>query len=159
MNHEVPADPLSEFSVNMARGWINECILSHAFCNDSTLDDLPSRVVDVDSPGRRKKLRLVDSSTVLDLSGKYATLSHCWGQVDRTITTTSTLAQMERGITISSLSPTFRDAVQVAQSLGIRYLWIDSLCIIQDSLEDKNRELPKMAGIFANSLLTIAGSS
>ena len=123
------------------------------------LDALPSRVIDVDPPDTTEKIRLVESSTIQHLNNSYATLSHCWGQVERTTTTCSNLAQMQQGFLITSLSPTFRDAVLVARKLAIRYLWIDSLCIVQDSLEDKHQELPKMAAIFANSQLTIAGPS
>jgi Heterokaryon incompatibility protein (HET) len=66
---------------------------------------------------------------------------------------------MKRGFLISSLSQQFKDAVKVAQTMDIPYLWIDSICIIQDSEEDLNQELAKMAEIYVNSLLTIAGPS
>jgi hypothetical protein len=118
---------------------------------------LPSRVIDVGPTGAPDDLRLTESSTIQFLNDNYATLTHCWGQVERTTTTVSNLARMLQGFPLSLLSPMFRDAVLVARTLAIRYLWIDSICIVQDSEEDKIRELSKMAVIYANSQVAIAG--
>ncbi|KAF2094618.1 HET-domain-containing protein [Rhizodiscina lignyota] len=159
MWYGVPAHPLSESSVEMAKAWIEECGTSHTLCGSSEHSLLPSRLLDVFPTDGNGTVCLIDSCMVADMRGKYATLSHCWGQVERTTTTGDTLALMQQGVPISSLSPTFRNAVQVAQALGIRYLWIDSLCVIQDSPGDLKTELSRMAGIFANGYLTIAGPS
>jgi hypothetical protein len=160
MAYEVPADPVSPFSVKMVKDWIDNCVSNHEVCKTSAFaSTLPSRVIDLGPPDSTEEPHLVDSSLIPGLSSNYATLSHCWGQVERTTTTTNSLAKMKECIPISSLSPTFRDAVLVANTFNIRYLWIDSLCIVQDSLEDWTRESTKMAGIFANSFLTIAGPS
>lgn len=64
---------------------------------------------------------------------------------------------MRSGFIQSSLSQQFHDAMKVAQKLDIKYIWIDCLCIIQDSEEDLNHELAKMGDIYANSAITIAG--
>ncbi|TVY55546.1 hypothetical protein LCER1_G002742 [Lachnellula cervina] len=59
------------------------------------------------------------------------------------------------------LPPSFRDAVIVTRELGIRYLWIDSLCIVQDDLDDWRKESAQMDRIYGMSFLTIiaAGAS
>ena len=78
----------------------------------------------------------------------YAALSHCWGKV-RPLTTTSTnLNQHLISIPLSSMPEMFQDAVIASRELGIRYLWIDSLCIIQDSVEDWELECSKMGRVY-----------
>ena len=57
---------------------------------------------------------------------------------------------------MAKLPKTFRDAVSVTRALDVRYIWIDSLCIVQDDLEDWEQEAAKMASIYENSFLTIA---
>jgi hypothetical protein len=152
----MPEDPLESSVVDLMKGWLTDC-KKHKLCNTSMFDSLPSRVIDIDSRGTADDLRLADSSTIQCLNNNYATLSHCWGQVERTTTTSGNLAQMLQGFSMSSLNPMFRDAVLVARALAIRYLWIDSICIVQNSEADKSQELSKMAAIFANSQITIAG--
>ncbi|KAF8854624.1 HET-domain-containing protein [Acephala macrosclerotiorum] len=91
---------------------------------------------------------------------KYATLSHCWG-VDRVEVklTKNSLAAFHDRIVLESLSKTFRDAVHITQKLGIEYLWIDSLCIIQDDPEDWRKESTAMSEVYGNSYINIAASS
>jgi len=66
---------------------------------------------------------------------------------------------MEKAIPIESLPPTFQDAVHITRRLGFNYLWIDSLCIIQDSPEDWNQESGQMAYIYSNSVLTVSAEA
>ncbi|KAH0563408.1 hypothetical protein GP486_002029 [Trichoglossum hirsutum] len=63
---------------------------------------------------------------------------------------------VESGFNISDLPKTIQDAVTVTRNLGLKYLWVDSLYILQDSEEDKLRELPRMADYYKNSSVTIA---
>ena len=85
-------------------------------------------------------------------------LSHCWGKSRHTKTTTDTLELYRSAIPFASLSQTFKDAVLVTRKLGVRYLWIDSLCIVQDSKSDWEAEAAQMGSIYLNSLLTIAAT-
>ncbi|KAH6882009.1 heterokaryon incompatibility protein-domain-containing protein [Alternaria rosae] len=87
--------------------------------------------------------------------------SHCWGDGEGIIRTTVTNFHdhSDEGIPVSILPATFRDAAKICQILGIFYLWIDSLCIIQDSDEDWRDQSAKMADIYANAFLTIAASA
>lgn len=79
------------------------------------------------------------------------TLSHCWGKRQIITTTVENLEAHKQAIPISALSRTFQDAIAVTQSMGFRYLWIDSLCIIQDSPEDWATESEKMHQIYRNA--------
>jgi Heterokaryon incompatibility protein (HET) len=90
--------------------------------------------------------------------GHYVTLSHCWGNVsERLVTNKANYQQHLQEISFENLARTFQDAIIVTRQLGVRFLWIDCLCIIQDSSEDWQRECPKMGQIYRDSLVTIAG--
>ncbi|KAL2198294.1 heterokaryon incompatibility protein-domain-containing protein [Corynascus similis CBS 632.67] len=139
------------------KGWLRACNMHHgASCRSWSLLNapLPTRVLDIAKtsdcicliePGKRK--------------GRYMALSHRWGGKDVIKTTVATLSARKAGIPIRDLPRTFADAVTICRRLGVRYLWIDSLCIIQDSREDWEREAARMADVYANSYLTIAASS
>jgi Heterokaryon incompatibility protein (HET) len=68
------------------------------------------------------------------------------------------LAKFQNSIDFNLLPKTFQDAVSFVRRLGIRYLWIDALCIVQDDPDDWRRESAKMASIYQQSFLTIAAS-
>ena len=75
---------------------------------------------------------------------------------------TTTIRNVEdrmRSISMNILPATFRDAVTITRNLGLRYIWIDSLCIIQDSKEDWEHEAARMADVYKNSYVTIAAES
>ncbi|OCL07733.1 HET-domain-containing protein, partial [Glonium stellatum] len=113
----------------------------------------PTRVLDVSGEGPDIILYETESE-----SAHYACLSHCWGASQIIQTTEESLESFKERIIISELSRTFQDAVQIVRQLGIKYLWIDSLCIIQDSPKDWERESARMASVYANSLVTIAAT-
>lgn len=87
-----------------------------------------------------------------------ATLSHCWGPSQPLKLLTSNIESMRQEIPIASLPRTFQHAVIVASHLGLEYLWIDSLCIIQDSTQDWLQELGLMEDVYTNSICNIAAS-
>lgn len=89
------------------------------------------------------------------------TLSHCWDPLSKrpVTTTTANLEQQLKRVPFGELPLSFKDAVQITPSLDVRYLWIDSLCIAQDSREDWEREVAVMRQIYAHSLCTLAASS
>lgn len=93
------------------------------------------------------------------LEGIYTTLSHCWGLHQTCITTKSNIRKRKDGILETELPQTFKDVIQYCLKLGIQYIWIDALCIIQDSHRDWQTESTKMGKIFQHSLLTIAAKS
>ncbi|KAK6606012.1 heterokaryon incompatibility protein [Botrytis cinerea] len=77
--------------------------------------------------------------------------------------TTKNLEAFQQGLPISQLSKTFRDTVDVGKRLlrdfNVRYIWIDSLCIIQDSKPDWENEAPKMSQVYGNAFCCIAATS
>jgi Heterokaryon incompatibility protein (HET) len=108
----------------------------------------------VGSIDRNEEPRLIQSECQ---KGLYLTLSHCWGGSTPPATTSSTYEKHLTSIPFESFPKTFQDAITVTRTLDIPFLWIDSLCIIQDSNEDWERECQKMPEIYRNSMATIAG--
>ena len=91
-------------------------------------------------------------------NGRYAALSHRWGSSALT-TTLANLQSRKKCIIWAELPKIFQDAIAITRQLGLRYLWIDSLCIIQDDIEDWQRQSAQMSSIYANSYVTIAATS
>jgi len=89
---------------------------------------------------------------------QYAALSHCWGKEPFGTTKRNNLAEHCKRIDFDKLTKTFQEAIIVTQSLGIRYLWIDSLCIVQDDEDDWRRESVKMGRVYKDAVITIAAS-
>ncbi|KAF9479151.1 HET-domain-containing protein [Pholiota conissans] len=129
---------------------INKCN-DHNHCPPIEETYLPTRVIDCSDPS---KPRLID--THRRIKGHYCTLSYVWGGEQRQKTTTANInAYIREGINVP-LPQTITDAILVTHRLGIRYLWVDALCIIQDSSEDKDNELGIMAHIYRDAYLTIS---
>jgi hypothetical protein len=90
---------------------------------------------------------------------RYACLSYCWGSTQTLKTTTQTLEAHKSQIIWEDLPKTFKDAINYTLRLGISYLWVDSLCIIQDDIDDWRKEGAQMASIYEDSYITIAATA
>jgi hypothetical protein len=147
----------SEAPIRLASSWLAECLENHKCCTPGSWSQsvLPSRVLDVGSSEIAPDIRLVETSSQV---GKYLTLSHCWGGGTPIKTTTDNISQHLLRIKWSSLPRTFAEAVHLTRKLGIQYLWIDSLCIIQNSHNDWEKESAMMYQYYQNSLVTIAAA-
>ncbi|KAF8859213.1 HET-domain-containing protein [Acephala macrosclerotiorum] len=145
-------------SLQRARTWIDKCIHTHSICQREgpTKGNLPSRLLKVD-PVKKTFLRLYDTRK-LPRGTQYITLSHMWGTKKFLTLTTQNLENLRAGISITDLTKTFQDAIAITQFMGIGYIWIDSLCIIQDSTDDWERESVLMRDVYANSYCNIAAT-
>ena len=94
--------------------------------------------------------------------GKYIALSYCWGQTPFFVLNTANKAELEQCIPLEKLSQTIRDTIEVAKQLDVRFVWIDSLCIIQgqedEAIEDWENEAQHMGSIFRRAFITVAAS-
>lgn len=102
------------------------------------------------------EIKLLDTG---ERRAAYATLSHCWGSSHPIETRTANLAQMLQGIPWSALAIVYQDAIRVCRRLRLEYLWIDSLCIIQDSRDDWEQESFKMCEYYGYARVTISAAS
>ena len=142
------------------RQWLDQCS-EHVDCDRASLNaNLPSRLIEVapaDSPGV-PRLR-----STKGLKGSYLALSYCWGSDQPYVLTTKNYERFMKEICVKMLPQTILDAIEVTKTLGFKYLWVDALCIMQDSTEaaardDMNQELAIMAQIYMNAAMTIVAS-
>ncbi|OAL56489.1 HET-domain-containing protein [Pyrenochaeta sp. DS3sAY3a] len=146
--------PLTAFSskVPMVKRWIEQCEEQHAICREPSLSQLPTRVIDVGSETQDAHLFIPSNGE----KARYATLSHCWGKARPLTLTRETLDQYCSAMPLIYMPKTFQEAITITRALDIRYLWIDSVCIVQDDKEDWEMESSRMAHVYWNSYLTIA---
>lgn len=157
LNHgviEVCTD--SESTWLLVSNWLARCTSSHQRCAAATMDPetLPSRVIDI-TPGR--PLRLITATKSIRPT-RYTTLSHCWGSHIPLRLLLSNIATLQKEIPFSQLTKSFQDAITISRRLGVHYIWIDSLCIIQDSAQDWHEQSATMARVYSNSYCNIAAA-
>lgn len=160
-----PDGPTSDRNVGFMKQRIAKCIRDHPKCEKKTfnLTFVPRRLLDL-GDDKSKSARLIESGKTLSLPYpktqlQYATLSYCWGKsLTMTTTTANKLRHETTGIDVHSMPATFQDAIHVAKKLGIRYLWIDALCIVQDDMKDWEAEAVTMCDIFAHAHVTISAA-
>ncbi|KAI1635589.1 HET-domain-containing protein [Biscogniauxia mediterranea] len=145
----------------VVRGWLDDCRQNHQCAVSSTFR--PTRLIDV-----RDALcpRLIEPAAHMDdeldtpeETHSYVTLSYVWGTMQKYVLTRDTLPAKREGLDTQRLPQAVAEAMEVTRKLGFRYIWIDALCIIQDSPEDKLKELPMMAKIYQYSAMTISAAS
>ncbi|KAF3075117.1 hypothetical protein CFAM422_003068 [Trichoderma lentiforme] len=147
----------AETSLNRISNWLNKCSSLHDSCKSASVAQLPKRVLEM-TPDTQNNInvRLVE-----DLGGceRYVCLSHRWGASTHLCQTTieSLPAHLET-IPWDRLPKTFQDAAKVSVWLGIKYLWIDSLCIIQDSSDDWKVQAAQMCEIYSGAYVTLAAA-
>lgn len=136
--------------------------MNHPDCALPSSPFLPGRLLEINTSSEESgmcvRVHLVISSKLDTARTKYATLSYCWGGPQEFQLNGGTEDILKGGVSASILPKTIRDAVQVTSNLGIAWIWIDSLCIRQDSPEDKATEVAQMHRIYASSLITLSAS-
>lgn len=144
---------MSSRTLEKAKELIKDCHARHIDCGAFQLPRLPNRTIDVREPGS-PTVHLHISNPDGEFAD-YLTLSYCWGGEQPVQTLRQNIGDMRNGISVASLPQTLRDAIETTRELGYKYLWADVLCIIQDDLEDRGREISMMGEIYCNSTLTI----
>lgn len=151
----------SATSFAVARSWYQRC-LNHATCRNWRQESrfLPTRLLQIWTPDNQSTDLSAKICETKDLptSTPYATLSHCWGKGVIFKLLQNNLQELSQAIPIGKLPKVFQDAIRVSYELGISYLWIDSLCIMQDSKEDWIYEAKRMGDVYANGEFNIAAT-
>jgi hypothetical protein len=121
---------------------------------------VPTRLLRIDNSIKNEFiLRLIDTCEIPKLFvARYTALSYCWGGEQSCKTTKALLAERKEKIDYGSLSQSIKDAIRVSSTLSIPYLWVDSLCIVQDDNDEKTREITKMPDIYRHAHVTISAS-
>jgi hypothetical protein len=143
-------------SLKHAASWVVECSKNHQFCISRCFANLPNRVLHVQGDIKNPRVRLC---VVNGEKGPYVALSHRWGEnAPPWRTTTKNIDEHLQEIPLAKLSRVFWQAIQYTLLVGGKYLWIDSLCIIQDDESDWEQEASNMASVYANAYITIAAT-
>ncbi len=139
--------------MSVVEEWLRICLHEHKECSPlcDPASPLPTRVIDVGN--KDSDPRLVTSNGKIE---SWIALSYCWGGDSQFVFNDKTMDNLQKGIPLNSFPATLRDAVIITRSLGIRYIWIDALCIKQDSADDWEREAAKMREVYSGAVLTVA---
>jgi hypothetical protein len=151
----LPGNTISDSTFTTIRKWLHTCMSNHDRCARTDIVRTSANLDEI------RFLRIHNNHVVLTdsvIPDRYACLSHCWGSGKNIFKTTRANIQehKDEGITLSRLPKTFQDTIQVCQELEINYVWIDSLCIIQDDPLDWEKQAHRMADVYQNALVTIA---
>ena len=152
-NSDIWFDPLLRWQ--LASSWIEDCFHAHQECERRGRPFLPSRCLDIGTQSG-DTIRLLTPKSEL---GRYSCLSHCWGLNNTCKLTSETFARYTNGVPLEELPRTYRDAIAVCRFLGLKYIWIDSLCILQDSKADWLAESPKMIKYYGQCYVCIAATN
>ena len=151
------AGPSTTFEDKAAvmKSWLNDCCTQHGKDRCRPLDFVPLRLVQVGLDGAT--VQLVKGEAIGSLASvNYTTLSYCWGKTHQLQTTQDNVTEFSTEIPRELLPKTMREAIRMTHLLGIPYIWIDALCIVQDDREEWQNQAAQMHNIFRGSQLTIA---
>jgi hypothetical protein len=155
-SNRVPRSP--NYNAVQLQEWLQTCVTEHPGCAGTQIQSTRP------SEGPSRLLKIEQDQVRLQCDGfskdehPYITLSHMWGSDPsrQLILKKSNLASYRNGIALEALPSIFKEAVRLTRLLGYTYLWIDSLCIVQDSLVDWQTEAPKMATIYGSAICNLA---
>ncbi|PNP53047.1 hypothetical protein FNYG_15790 [Fusarium nygamai] len=146
-----------------AQKLIQDCFTTHRHCLPSSPPSfLPTRLLEIRSaPIPTVKLLTTSLPSPETTNTRYLALSYCWGNPPNNPLrfTVSTSQSLQDGVPTSSLPHLFQDLVSLAQRLGVKYIWIDALCIQQDDKLDWEREAAVMGAIYRNAWLVVGATS
>lgn len=126
----------------------------HQLCREVEAPKLPTRIIDFGDPQGAVRLKETHGQY-----GRYAALSHCWGQDVTFKTLSGSYPRYIESLPFDRSPKTFREAIAFCRKLGLTRIWIDSLCIIQDSRQDWLNESRQMQNIYQNAYITLAATA
>ncbi|KAL9609954.1 MAG: hypothetical protein Q9167_005306 [Letrouitia subvulpina] len=144
----------SEECLKTIARWLSVCDTSHDRCLSSVPPNIPwpRRILFIDSGF----VKLVETAGV---PARYVTLSHCWGSGNsQHKLTKASIQDLKAGIRHEVLCKTYRDAIACAVRLSVHYIWIDSMCIVQDDDDDWKTESAGMSEVYKNSYITLCAT-
>lgn len=137
----------------LALKWIDQCLADHPLCRIQSTS-LPTRVVAVGKEGEDPRILVSEN-----LRGLWVCLSHCWGSERPVSTTSKNLEERRMRLSWNDLPPLFQNAITITRKLGFQYIWIDSLCILQDLASEWRSESLKMDQYYSNCVVNISASA
>ncbi|KAK1637742.1 heterokaryon incompatibility protein [Colletotrichum phormii] len=139
-------------TADFIRTCIQNCDENHASCKPQS-PTMPTRVIYVGN-AEDTQVRLVETAHIH--ASPYTALSYCWGKSGNFVTMKGSINSHKAALGVKDFPQTVRDAVEITRGLGLKYLWVHAICIIQDSAEDWEKEAAKMASVYSDAYFTIA---
>lgn len=149
----VGSTPASQNTIAKVKHWMRQCEKDHGCTVDEKYDAtpfVPTRLIEV-VPDREDVVRLASPTQRVE----YIALSYCWGLTRQNTTQKENLELRGKELEVQSLPRTLQDAICMTRAIGLDYLWIDSLCIIQDDKDDWAYEASRMAEIYSHAHLVL----
>ena len=150
-NYVAPVSPESPEVLDLGYRWYLTCRDNHKSCRVKDVNVRPTRLLEILD---QNTARVILTQEEVCSMG-YATLSHCWGKSIPLRLLTSNILELQTSVEITRFPASYREAIMVCRRFGLKYLWIDSLCIVQDSTDDWEREAAAMTNVYGNSMLNI----
>ncbi|KAF1963923.1 HET-domain-containing protein [Bimuria novae-zelandiae CBS 107.79] len=140
--------------ITKIKRWLENCKSNHGNHCMPKAKRIPHRLIDGGTSEHPP--RLVLGQQIAIQNQQYTTLSHCWGASLPIRTLLSNLQLYSDQIPPQTIPRTFEDAMLITRELGVRFIWIDALCIVQDDAKEWEQEAAKMKDIYSGSILNIA---
>ncbi|KAH6886191.1 HET-domain-containing protein [Thelonectria olida] len=154
-DYKIPTEPLHHpDSLHLSQSWFETCCRDHISCRPPNPDFRPTRLVQIIND---KEVKVILPSQTA--CGPYVAFSHCWGKAKTLKLLQSNLAQLCSGIQVTDLPESYKEAIRMCRGLKLDHIWIDSLCIIQDSVDDWRREAAMMKDVYGNCILNLCASA
>ncbi|KAL8364879.1 hypothetical protein RB595_003928 [Gaeumannomyces hyphopodioides] len=151
--------PYADETMSTIRNWLRVCLQDHNDCKTNAFDsvrhyELPPRLIEISANGA--VARLVEAG---ETDVPYLALSYCWGVQSVLTMTSHNYSAFQDRLPTQQLPKTIQEAIETTYRIGYHHLWVDSICIMQDSVEDWTKHTVLMGYIYANAVLTIAATS
>ncbi|TRX96824.1 hypothetical protein FHL15_002130 [Xylaria flabelliformis] len=153
-NRPIARYPGSSTNLQKMSAWLNDCQENHDCKN--VPGAMPMRLIEITGTSETISLRLRQTDELGRVP--FAALSYCWGGEQPMKCLSSNIDSYGTEIPFEEQPSTIKDAVKVCQGMGLQYLWVDALCIIQDDPNDKSVEIAKMTSIYGCATVTIAAA-
>ncbi|KAH7076257.1 heterokaryon incompatibility protein-domain-containing protein [Paraphoma chrysanthemicola] len=151
---DIPRNPRSNELLGKLKAWLLNCD-THSECVSMEGDFVPARLICITDEADGYDTRVSSPTDQV----RYAALSYCWGSSEQPTTTKANLPARYTGFQSSILPKTLQEAIFVTKSLGLKYIWIDSICIVQDDENEWSVQASKMASIYAAAYVVLAATS
>ncbi|CEI39976.1 hypothetical protein FVEN_g2238 [Fusarium venenatum] len=152
------ASTLNSQNLQLASKWIKKCVRSHHICKAYQSQQSgwrPTRLVHVGSESQQPRLIVLSEDSI---AAPYVALSYSWGSGYSATLCLENVHDFQKEIPAESLPNTIQDAIAITKTLGYEYIWIDALCIIQDSKEDWIEQSSMMGDIYGSATFTLAAA-
>ncbi|KAH8819834.1 heterokaryon incompatibility protein-domain-containing protein [Xylogone sp. PMI_703] len=143
----------SEHCKQASLEWFSECTNNHPLCGPSKIFRRPTRLIYVGSRQNACDPELRVNGIPDSVS--WAALSYCWGGESEFVLKGETFEILKHGVRLEDFPATLRDSINITRNLGLEYLWIDALCIFQDSADDWRAEAARMRDVYSGAAVTI----